>query len=89
MRPLPIVAITIATTMQLGGKVAQFGSGLITQVSGRIVKQVAKRIGALVEAILRSWQAHRAAPDESFVAFARRHEITALQAMVEQIGDAA
>lgn len=42
--------ITIATTMQLGGKVAQFGSGLITQVSGRIVKQVAKRIGALVEA---------------------------------------
>lgn len=43
----------------------------------------------LVEAILRSWQAHRAAPDESFVAFARRHEIAALQAMVEQIGDAA
>jgi ferredoxin-nitrite reductase len=43
----------------------------------------------LHEAILRSWQAHRAAPDESFVAFARRHEIAALQAMVEQIGDAA
>ena len=44
---------------------------------------------ALVEAILRSWQAHRAVPDESFVAFARRHEIATLQAMVEQIGDAA
>lgn len=44
---------------------------------------------ALVEAILRSWQTHRATPDESFVAFARRHEIAALQAMVEQIGDAA
>ena len=44
---------------------------------------------ALVEAILRSWQVHRAAPDESFVAFARRHEIAALQVLVEQIGDAA
>jgi ferredoxin-nitrite reductase len=44
---------------------------------------------ALVEAILRSWQTHRAAPDESFVAFARRHEIATLQAMVEQVEDAA
>lgn len=42
-------AITIATTMQLGGKVAQFGAPLITQVSGRIVKQVARRMGDLVE----------------------------------------
>jgi len=42
--------VTIVTTMQLGGKVAQFGSGLITQISGRIVKQVARRMGALVEA---------------------------------------
>ncbi|MGX5736083.1 NirA family protein [Bosea thiooxidans] len=44
---------------------------------------------ALVEAILRSWQTHRAAPDESFVTFARRHEIAALQALVEQVGEAA
>lgn len=44
---------------------------------------------ALVEAILRSWQTHRAAPDETFVAFARRHDIAALQALVEQVGDAA
>lgn len=42
-------AITIATSMQLGGKVAQFGAPLITQVSGRIVKQVARRMGELVE----------------------------------------
>ncbi|WP_127126836.1 SRPBCC family protein [Georgenia sp. SYP-B2076] len=42
--------VTIVTAMQLGGKVAQFGSGLVTQVSGRIVRQVAKRMGALVEA---------------------------------------
>ncbi|HEV7259675.1 MAG TPA: NirA family protein [Bosea sp. (in: a-proteobacteria)] len=44
---------------------------------------------ALVEAILRTWQEHRATPDESFVAFARRHEIGALQALVAQTGDAA
>lgn len=44
---------------------------------------------ALVEAILRTWQTHRAAPDESFVAFARRHEIEAMQALVAQTGDAA
>lgn len=41
--------VAIVTTMQLGGKVAQFGSGLVTQVSGRIVKQVAKKMSALVE----------------------------------------
>ena len=44
---------------------------------------------ALVEAILRTWQTHRAAPDESFVAFARRHEIAALQALVAETGEAA
>ena len=44
---------------------------------------------ALVESILRVWQAHRAAPDESFVAFARRHEIEALRALVDTVGDAA
>lgn len=44
---------------------------------------------ALVEAILRAWQEHRAAPDESFVAFARRHEIAALQALVAQTGESA
>ena len=49
----------------------------------------AEEAPALVEAILRTWQIHRAAPDESFVAFARRHEIAALQALVAQTGDAA
>jgi ferredoxin-nitrite reductase len=44
---------------------------------------------ALVEAILRTWQEHRATPDESFVAFARRHEIAALQALVAETGEAA
>ncbi|MET3893150.1 ferredoxin-nitrite reductase [Bosea sp. OAE506] len=49
----------------------------------------AEEAPAVVEAILRTWQTHRAAPDESFVAFARRHEIGALQALVAQTGDAA
>jgi len=49
----------------------------------------AEEAPALVEAILRTWQTHRAAPDESFVAFARRHEIAALQALVAQTGDEA
>lgn len=44
---------------------------------------------ALVEAILRAWQTHRETPEESFVAFARRHEIEALQALVAQTGEAA
>jgi ferredoxin-nitrite reductase len=37
---------------------------------------------ALVEAILRTWAVHRATPEESFVAFARRYEIAKLQALV-------
>ena len=49
----------------------------------------AEEAPALVEAILRTWAVHRAAPDESFVAFARRHEIADLQALVEQVEVAA
>ena len=36
-----------------------------------------------VERILKAYLAHRASPDESFLAFARRHEIDALKAMAE------
>jgi ferredoxin-nitrite reductase len=43
---------------------------------------------ALVEAILRTWAVHRAAPEESFVAFARRHEIVEFQALVAETGEA-
>ncbi|KUL95109.1 ferredoxin--nitrite reductase [Bosea sp. WAO] len=49
----------------------------------------AEEVPALVEAILRTWQVHRAAPNESFVAFARRHEIAALLALVAETGEAA
>lgn len=52
-------------------------------------KVKAEEAPALVEALLRTWQTHRAAPEESFVAFARRHEIGALQALVAQTGEAA
>lgn len=44
---------------------------------------------ALVERVLRTWQTHRASPEESFVAFARRHEIAELKALVDAMGEAA
>ncbi|PZU93958.1 MAG: NirA family protein [Chelatococcus sp.] len=49
----------------------------------------AEEAPALVEALLRTWQLHRTTPEESFVAFARRHEIGALQALVAETGEAA
>jgi len=52
-------------------------------------KVKAEEAPALVEAILRTWTTHRATPDESFVAFARRHEIADLKALVAQTGEAA
>ena len=41
---------------------------------------------AAVERILKVYLAHRAAPDESFLAFANRHELDALKAMVAAEG---
>lgn len=49
----------------------------------------AEDVPALVERILRTWQMHRVSPDESFVAFARRHEVAALRELVDATGDAA
>ena len=37
-----------------------------------------------VERMLKAYLAHRASPQESFLAFARRHEIAALKAMFER-----
>jgi len=37
-----------------------------------------------VERILKAYVAHRAGREESFIAFARRHEIDALKALIEQ-----
>ena len=36
-----------------------------------------------IERILKVYLAHRASPEETFIAFARRHEIDALKAMTE------
>ena len=37
-----------------------------------------------VERVLKAYLAHRASPEESFLAFTRRHEVDALKAMFEQ-----
>jgi ferredoxin-nitrite reductase len=38
----------------------------------------------IVERVLKAYLAHRASPQESFLAFARRHEIDALRSLVER-----
>jgi carbon monoxide dehydrogenase subunit G len=40
--------VRVVTDLGLSGKIAQFGSGLITGVSGRIVKQFVHKLSALV-----------------------------------------
>jgi ferredoxin-nitrite reductase len=45
-----------------------------------VVAQEAPRV---IERILKTYLTHRSSPDESFLAFARRHEIDALRAMAE------
>ena len=42
---------------------------------------VAEEAPYTIERILKAYLVHRAAPDESFLSFARRHEIDALKAM--------
>lgn len=39
-------AVTVRTDLDLGGKVAQFGAGMIEKVSGRIIKQFVARLDA-------------------------------------------
>jgi len=45
---------------------------------------VAQEAPRTIERILKTYLAHRAAPEETFLAFARRHEIDALKAMTER-----
>ncbi|WP_031464560.1 SRPBCC family protein [Sciscionella sediminilitoris] len=40
--------VRVTTELELGGRIAQFGSGVISQVSGRIVKQFVARLDALL-----------------------------------------
>ncbi|WP_197382690.1 SRPBCC family protein [Mycolicibacterium mengxianglii] len=40
--------VTVTTDLELGGRIAQFGSGVISQVSNRILTQFAKRLNAAI-----------------------------------------
>ncbi|MCV7415522.1 SRPBCC family protein [Mycolicibacterium litorale] len=40
--------VTVVTDLELGGRIAQFGSGVISQVSNRILGQFVKRLNALI-----------------------------------------
>jgi carbon monoxide dehydrogenase subunit G len=42
--------VRVVTDLELSGKIAQFGAGLIKQVSGRIVKLFVRQLSALVQA---------------------------------------
>jgi carbon monoxide dehydrogenase subunit G len=41
-------AVTLTTDLELGGRIAQFGSGVISQVSNRILGQFANRLNARI-----------------------------------------
>ncbi|VEG54122.1 carbon monoxide dehydrogenase subunit G [Mycolicibacterium aurum] len=41
-------AVTVTTDLQLGGRVAQFGEGVITQVGNRIVRQFTVRLNSVI-----------------------------------------
>src|ERR1700754_3327123 len=43
-------AVTVTTDLELGGRIAQFGSGVISQVSNRILAQFANRLNQLMTA---------------------------------------
>lgn len=43
-------AVTVTTDLELGGRIAQFGSGVISQVSNRILAQFAIRLNQLMTA---------------------------------------
>ncbi len=49
----------------------------------------AEEAPAVVKSILDAWQMHRATPDESFVAFARRHDMEALTVLAARTEAAA
>ena len=43
-------AVVVTTDLELGGRIAQFGSGVISQVSNRILGQFADRLNGLISA---------------------------------------
>jgi carbon monoxide dehydrogenase subunit G len=65
--------VTVSTDLELGGRIAQFGSGVISQVSNRILGQFAKRLNTMITAPEQDSQA----PAER----APRHAVTAPPAL--------
>jgi ferredoxin-nitrite reductase len=60
------------------------GFGVDATLARDIYRDVkAEDVPATVEGMLRGYLAHRAGPDETFFAFARRHEVEALKSMFE------
>jgi ferredoxin-nitrite reductase len=60
------------------------GFGVDAGLAREVYRDVkAEQVPATVERMLQAYLAHRAAPDETFLAFARRHEVAALQAMFD------
>ena len=44
-------AVTVTTDLELGGRIAQFGSGVILQVSDRIIGQFVSRLNAMIAGV--------------------------------------
>jgi carbon monoxide dehydrogenase subunit G len=44
-------AVTVTTDLELGGRIAQFGSGVISQVSNRIIGQFVSRLNAMIAGV--------------------------------------
>jgi len=60
------------------------GFGPQAGLAREIVREVkAQDTPAMVERLLKTYLAHRAGPDETFLDFARRHDVAALKAMAE------
>ncbi|MGO1973934.1 MAG: SRPBCC family protein [Propionibacteriaceae bacterium] len=59
--------VRVVTDVDLGGRIAQFGAGMISQVSDRIVKQFVRRLEALIETPdgITAPSPGRAAPDRA------------------------
>lgn len=80
--------VDVSGDEQVAGYDVVVGGGFADQARiGRVVyeKVVATEAPALVERLLRTWMTHRAAPDETFQAFATRHEPEALKALAENV----
>jgi hypothetical protein len=44
-------AVTVTTDLELGGRIAQFGSSVISQVTNRIIGQFVTRLNAMIAGV--------------------------------------